>query len=76
MLIGLSYNMKPLAGIIGTPYKLIGGKQVFEPVVTIGSVKEKEAYDFTGKQWVKKPHKYPVNKPVKLATSNSRMSDS
>jgi 3'-phosphoadenosine 5'-phosphosulfate (PAPS) 3'-phosphatase len=38
VLIGLSYKKKPEAGIIGTPYKKIGDKKVFEPVVTIGSV--------------------------------------
>jgi len=39
ILIGLSYSQKPLAGIIGTPYKSIGISKSYDPVVTIGSVK-------------------------------------
>jgi 3'-phosphoadenosine 5'-phosphosulfate (PAPS) 3'-phosphatase len=39
VLIGLSYNNKPQLGIIGTPYKIIGGVKTFDPVITVGSVK-------------------------------------
>ena len=74
--VGLSYNNKPVAGVIGTPYKLIDGKKVFDPVVTIGSIKEKQVFDFFGKEWKVKPRKFPINKPIKLATSNSRSSQS
>lgn len=49
VLIGISSFEKPIAGIIGTPFKLIDGKKVFDPYVTIGSVKEQEAFDFFGK---------------------------
>ena len=72
VLIGVSYQQKPISGIIGTPFKLVGNEKVFDPIVSIGSVKEKEAFDFQGKSWSKKVKKYPVNKPLKIATSNSR----
>ena len=39
VLIGISSREKPIAGIIGTPFKLINGKKVFDPYVTLGSVK-------------------------------------
>lgn len=76
VLIGLTYQKKPVAGIIGTPFKLLGDKKVYEPIVTIGSVPEMEAFDFSGKGWARKAIKYPVNKPYKIATSNSRSSRS
>ena len=73
VLVGLSYHEKPIAGIIGTPFKLVGDKKVFDPVVTLGSVKELEAFDLKdGKIWSKKARKFPVNEPIKVATSNSR----
>lgn len=75
VLIGLSYQKKPEAGIIGTPYKKLGDKKVFEPVVTIGSVQEKETIDFNGLQWKNKMKKSPQN-PIVVATSNSRRSKS
>jgi hypothetical protein len=72
VLIGLSYNKKAVTGIIATPFKKVAGINVFQPCVTIGSVLEQEAYDFTGKDWIKKIRKYPINRPLKIATSNSR----
>ena len=45
---------------------------MFDPYVTIGSVKEKEAYDWIDNKWMKKQRKFPINKPLKIATSNSR----
>lgn len=41
VLIGLSADRKPSAGIIATPYRKINGKPLFQPVVTVGSVEEK-----------------------------------
>ena len=72
VLIGVSSFQKPIAGIIGTPFKLINGKKVFDPYVTMGSVKEQEAYDFIDNKWISKQRKYPINSPLKIATSNSR----
>jgi hypothetical protein len=39
VLIGVSAYERPVAGIIGTPFKVIDGKKVADPVVTIGSTK-------------------------------------
>jgi 3'-phosphoadenosine 5'-phosphosulfate (PAPS) 3'-phosphatase len=75
VLIGLSYKKKPEAGIIGTPYKQKGDKKVYEPVVTVGSVQEKETIDFNGNQWKNKIKTAPRN-PIIMATSNSRRSKS
>ena len=72
VLIGLSYKQKPVAGVIGTPFKAIANEKVFDPIVTIGSVKSKETYDFFGKEWKRKQTKYPLHSPIKVVTSNSR----
>lgn len=38
VLIGISYHERPIAGIIGSPFKAVGDEKVYNPVVTIGSV--------------------------------------
>lgn len=73
ILIGLSHKKKPEAGIIGTPYRLKDGEKLYDPVVTIGSVKEKEAFDYNGSSWLRKA-KPKVHNPIVVATSNSRRS--
>ena len=72
VLIGISAYERPIAGIIGTPFKVIDGKKVADPVITVGSTKQKEAYDYFNGKWVRKQSKYPINNPLRIVTSNSR----
>lgn len=39
VLVGLSHKNKPVAGVIGTPYQQVNEQKVYNPVVSIGSVK-------------------------------------
>ena len=71
ILMGLTYKKMPIFGAIATPFRHEQDDNIFDPIVTIGSVLERETYEFDG-HTVKPKKLGKLGDPLRMASSLTR----